>query len=132
MTEVLLRVWLLSFTTLVSILLLRQWRGEFVPLLRVGAIILCGLLLLSSASPILDFLHELTKSTGIEDKAAPLFRALGIALLTQLGADLSRECGESGIASLIELAGKIEILWISLPLIREILGTARELLAVGG
>lgn len=132
MSEELLRIILLAMLTLVSILLLRIWKSDLVPLLRMGAIVLTGGLLLSSLSPFVSFLKELAGTSGVSAHAVYVFRALGVALLSQCCADLSRECGESGIASLVELAGKVEILWLSLPLIREILTTAQSLLAVGG
>ena len=59
-----------------------------------------------------------------------LLKALGIAVLTQCCAELCRESGESGVANGVELAGKVEILLLALPLIAEILSTARELLSL--
>ena len=59
---------------------------------------------------------------------AVLFKALGIALITQICASVCRDGGEAGLASWVEMAGKIEILLLSFPLIRNILAAAGELL----
>jgi stage III sporulation protein AD len=56
---------------------------------------------------------------------------LGLAILTQICAEICKESGEGGIASAIELIGKIEILVLALPLINDILTVAKNLIALG-
>ena len=55
-----------------------------------------------------------------------VFRALGICLLTQLAADTCRDAGETALASKTELAGKVLLLCVSLPLFRKLLSLAAE------
>ena len=55
-----------------------------------------------------------------------VFRALGICLLTQLAADTCRDAGETALASKTELAGKVLLLCVSLPLLRKLLSLAAE------
>ena len=57
-----------------------------------------------------------------------LFRALGIAVLTHLTAELCRDCGESTVASGVETLGKLEILTLCLPLIGSVMEMAEEIL----
>lgn len=53
-----------------------------------------------------------------------VLKAVGICYITQFTADLCADAGETSIASKVELAGRIAILVISLPMI----GTLFELL----
>ena len=127
-----LRICGLSLTAFTALLLLRQWKSEIVAPLRIGALVLIMIFLVGRITPLLQFLKELTHATGIQGYATILFEALGVAFLSYCCAAACREGGETGLASILELAGRIEILLLSLPLIQEILTTARTLLSVGG
>ena len=61
-----------------------------------------------------------------------ILKGLGIVILTQICADICRDSGEGTLASNIETVGKLELLLLSIPLIEEILGTAKTLLEMGG
>ncbi len=53
----------------------------------------------------------------------PVLKTIGVAYLTSFGAQISREAGEEAISGVIELAGKLVILLIALPLLQAILHT---------
>ncbi len=112
--------------------IVKQWKSDFLPLVRLGITIVLGTVLLSAAAPVLSFLRVLTEESEHSAYTALLFKALGIALLTQICADICRESGESGLAGGVELTGKVEILLLCLPLMEELLEAARNLLTIGG
>ena len=123
------RICLFAVAGVTLAILLRQWRGEFVPLLRLAlAAVFAGAIIAMSA-PLVSYIRTLTEAAGVPGYAEFLLKALGIAV-TQCCAELCRESGESGVANGVELAGKVEILLLALPLIAEILSTARELLSL--
>lgn len=124
------RIGLFAVVGVTLAVLIRQWKAEFLPLLRLTLTAAFAAAIASIAAPLVAYLKTLTESAGIEGYAEFLFKALGITILTQCCADLCRESGESGIANGVELAGKTEILVLALPLIAEILSTARELLSL--
>lgn len=125
-----LKICLFAVVGVTLCLIIRQWKSDFLPLVRLALTVLFSVLILSAAAPIVSYLKNLTETAGISGYAAFLIKALGIAILTQCCSDICRECGESGAANGVELAGKIEILLLSLPLINEILSTAKELLSL--
>lgn len=57
-----------------------------------------------------------------------IFKGLGICYLTQLACDCCRDCKENCLASQLELAGKVSMLVISLPLFRAVIGIIEGLL----
>lgn len=63
-----------------------------------------------------------------EDYLTIIFKGLGICYITQLSCDCCRDCGESSIASQLELAGRIAMLVIALPLFRALIGIIEALL----
>ncbi|MEE1155078.1 MAG: stage III sporulation protein AD [Acutalibacteraceae bacterium] len=96
--------------------------------LSVGVIILISVL---SFLPIItDKITQLMSQTGVNSKyISILIKALGICFICQFASDICKDAGQSALASKVELAGKIMILISALPLIEEVLNTAKALLS---
>ncbi|MBQ4274429.1 MAG: hypothetical protein IJB94_05610 [Clostridia bacterium] len=52
--------------------------------------------------------------------------------MVQITSDICRDNGEATLAGHIEIVGKLELLLLCIPLIEEILATAKKLLEMGG
>ncbi len=117
----------LALVCLVVLFVLRQWKPEWAPLVRVAAALVFGTLIVTMASTVLTFTEGLV--AALPDGVWPiLVKALGIAFLTEVAAGICRDSGEATLASWVETAGKLELLILALPLIERILDTAGELL----
>ena len=57
-------------------------------------------------------------------------QALGVCFITQLASDACKDAGEGAIASKVELAGKVVILLLAMPLFEQIIGVATSLMTV--
>lgn len=123
---------MLAVLGIAVLLILKEWRAALLPLARIALVLVFGFALLKSASPALLYLKELAQIDGIATYGTLLFKALGIAVLTQICAQMCRECGEGGIAVGVEAVGKTELLLLCIPLFEEILSFAQELLQFGG
>ena len=91
------------------------------------------MLLLLAALPyfadIVEFLRTASVYIGeAGDALRILFKTLGVAVVTQLAADLCRDAGESAMAGKVELCGKAAVLALSLPLASDLLRLAAGLL----
>lgn len=128
----LLKICMLALLGITLTMVIKQWKSDMLPLIRIGILAVFGTLLLTAADPLFDYLRELTHTEGISEHSSLLFRGLGIALLAQVASQICRECGESGIADGVELTGKLELLLLCIPLMNEILSLAKELLSQGG
>lgn len=126
-----LRICMLALLGITALAVLRQWRSELLPLLRVALVVTLGVVLLEATVPLVEYLKLLGES-GVGAHAELLLRGLGIAWLTHYAAEVCRESGENGVASGVELAGRVELLLLALPLCREILALAERLLSAGG
>ncbi len=109
--------------------LLRQYRPE----LALGVGVVAGVLLLTAVlhtlTPTLSSLQRMLEAAALpEGYTAILFKALGICLLTQFAADACRDAGETALAAKAELAGKIMLLMLSLPLFESITKLALDLM----
>ena len=92
----------------------------------VSAAILAGGVVII-ASPLIEFITDISEGTQINTYLSVMLKALGIAFLTHICASVCRDCGEQTIAGYAELAGKIEMLIIALPLIEELITIAEDL-----
>ncbi len=112
---------------------LRNIKKEYeMPLTLAG----CALLLsaaLGMAVPIVDYISELSGALPAAGEAfAIMMRALGIAALTRIAAEVCRDMGTPSLASTLEMTAKFEIVLLTLPLISSLLESIRALLSEAG
>lgn len=112
--------------------ILRQQRPEQALAVSLAAGLGILALVVSKALPVIGSLRELLEGAALPaEYGAILFKALGICLLTQLAADACRDAGEAALASKAELAGKLLLLTLALPLFEKIAQTAASLISGG-
>lgn len=112
------------------ITVIRQRVPEHALLLSVAAGVLILLWILRSGVPLFDEVRGLFENTaGAQGESVQiLFKALGICFVVQIACDACRDLGESAIASKVELAGKISVLVLALPLFQRILAIVAQLI----
>ena len=101
---------------------LRTTRPELAMGLSLTAGVLVAGLVLKELAPLAATLRRMTALGGLaEGSFSVVFRAAGVCLVTQLTADTCRDAGESALAGKAELAGRLVLLLMSLPLFEQIL-----------
>lgn len=126
-----LKLCMVALLILASSTVIKQWKSDFVPLVRIGAVVLFGTLLIASARPLLSLINTLGNDAGVSQYVEIILKGLGIVILTQICSDICRDSGEGTLAGHIETVGKLELLLLCIPLIEEILTTAKKLLEMG-
>lgn len=80
-------------------------------------------------SPIAETVRSIYERAGAEEEYLTiLFKALGICYITQFACDICRDSGESALASQAELAGKLSLLILALPLFDSLSEIVSELI----
>ncbi|MBQ9375644.1 MAG: stage III sporulation protein AD [Ruminococcus sp.] len=103
--------------------------GEIKILLVLGAVCIIILNVVGEITQVTNEIRELFLQADMsDDYLTIIFKGLGICYITQLSCDCANDCGESAIASQLELAGRISMLIVALPLFRSIIGIIEELL----
>lgn len=131
MSELLMKVFGISLICLTLSLILRRWSGEVGVIVKAAAVVVMASLCLVALSPAISFVGRLADraaATGVSEGVGVLMRAMAVAFLTHVCASVCRDCGEATLASYVEMAGKAEMLILSLPLIENILDTVTKLL----
>lgn len=106
----------------------RAMKPEIANVMRLAFCVLLGGMLVGRMIPITRQLRGMMDSAAAEYSEV-LLKALGVALLTHLTAELCRDCGESSVASGVETLGKLEILTLCMPLVSTALDMVRGILS---
>ena len=119
----------LILISLLLIIFLKQTKREFAFLLSIG----CAVILLAAVAE--DFITAVKRiydlSSGIGDIStyiSLMIKILCISLVAQFVVDLCRDAGENALASQTEIASKILILMMTLPLFETVISIVTGLL----
>ncbi len=93
----------------------------FSSLLILGAVI-------TRFSGAVETVTDIMKESGMTDYGKVMLKSLGVGIVVNTVGSICRDMGETSLSSGVELAGKIEILLICLPIITETLSLIKELL----
>ncbi|MCI8285276.1 MAG: stage III sporulation protein AD [Firmicutes bacterium] len=113
-------------------LTVKAYRPEFSIYISIACGILLFVTVLSQLTDIMAYINEIFNKSGYGKTYFPiLLKVLAIAYLTDFITQICRDAGENGIASKTEMAGKIFILYVSLPVFTSIVSMLEILLEVG-
>lgn len=101
---------------------LKKYTPETSVVIAVSAGAILLLSVLSKVKPVVEMVQQLTESIGLElSYGVVLVKTIGICFLCQFTADACRDAGQSALASKVELAAKVTVLVLALPLLENIL-----------
>lgn len=122
----------ISIVSVMICLLLRKTNPEFSLVVALISGIFIFSIIILHLTPILSTLENYAADMNLNNVYfVAVIKALGICYIVQLASDTCRDAGYTAIASKIELAGKIAILVIALPLFENLLNIAKGLLNLG-
>jgi len=79
-------------------------------------------------TPVMEYVTEIIPEG--EEWPLVVVRALGIAYITQIGADICHDSGENGLGGAVEAVGRCEIAVIVFPLIKQLFEICVEMVQV--
>lgn len=113
---------------LCALLLLRQYAQGYASLLRIAAGCACAGALLTMTIRVVQEIPGLYGAVLPENVQTVMLKAFGLSLLAELAGAVCRDSGENGLALWVEYAGRLELLVLSLPLLRELFGITASFL----
>ncbi len=110
-------------------LVIKEQNPLFAFLLAVFTGIAIFLFLIGKISEVIRVLESLANKSNIDMIfLKSILKIIGIAYIAEFGAQIVRDAGQDAIASKIELAGKILIMVMAVPIIHVIVETVMQLL----
>ncbi len=122
----------IALVGVVALLLFKQYKPEWaVPTRLTAGLIMAGLCL-AGVGEIISFADTLAgDDTLTSDMWQLILKGLGIAFVTEIASGICRDSGEATLSLWVEMAGKIALLLLALPLIREVMLAVKTLLGLG-
>lgn len=118
-----------GFIALIIIIILKQYKPEFVIYVSLIAGTLILAMLLSKISAIIELLSNLSNKTAINNQfLGLLIKITGIAFLTEFAVSICKDSGETAIANKMDMGGKVIIISMSIPIISGLLETIIKVL----
>ncbi|ADL68814.1 stage III sporulation protein AD [Thermoanaerobacterium thermosaccharolyticum] len=104
--------------------ILRETNKDLAVIISLIASILIFFIVIPKISNIITVLNTIADKSGINSiYVKTILKIIGIAYIAEFGVQLSNDANEKNIATKIELAGKIIIVFLSLPIIIALVDT---------
>lgn len=115
---------------LILTLVLGKQTRDFGVLLSLAVCVLVGIGTLQFWEPVLELLRELRRLGGLDSGVVSiLLKCTGIGVVSELAGLICTDSGEHAIAKAMQIFSNAAILWLSLPLFRQIVDMIGEVLA---
>lgn len=119
----------IAFIATFIVMILKQYRPEFSIYISIIAGILIFSLAIVKLSSVIELIKSLTNKLGTNTQYfALLIKITGIAYLSEFATNICKDSGESAIASKVELAGRIIIIAMSVPILAALLDVVINIL----
>ena len=119
----------LALVVTVLVLILKDKAPAFAFLLATLSGIYIFLFLVGQISEVIHVLERLADRSGVNTVfLKTILKIIGIAYIAEFGAQIVRDAGQDGIAAKIELAGKVLIIVMAIPIISVLIETVVNLL----
>ena len=117
-----LKVCIFCFTAVILILTLKEHNKSIAALISIVAGIGIMIYVLSQMVGIFEILENLSSKAHVETKYLSLIlKVAGISYLVEFGKNVCVDSGECALGTKLELAGKVMIVTLTIPILREIL-----------
>lgn len=121
----------LALIATVLILVIKEQKPMFAFLIAAATGVVIFMLLIGKIGAVIEVLKRLAEKSGMESiYLKTVLKIIGIAYIAEFGAQIVRDAGQESIASKIELAGKVLILVLAIPIISIIIETVMKLMPV--
>ena len=119
----------LGFVVTLLILIIKQQRPEIAVQLSLALATIIFLMVLGKINVVLNLFRDLAEKANISQMYLnTILKIIGIAYVTEFGAQVCRDAGEGAVAGKIEFAGKVLVMVMAVPIIALVLDTIVRLI----
>lgn len=119
----------IGLITTVLAMILKEQKPIFAFLLALFAGMVIFLFLIGKIAAVIQVLEEMAAQSGVDMIFfRTILKIIGIAYIAEFGAQIVRDAGQDSVAAKIELAGKVLILFMAIPIITVIMETVMKLM----
>jgi len=119
----------LAILAAILVTIIKQEKPEIAFLLSLITGLIILILLLDQVGVIIELLNQLAEKAEIDlIYFNAIVKIIGIAYIGEFGAEITRDSGESALASKIEMAAKIMIMILAIPIMLALIETIIQLI----
>ena len=108
--------------------IVRLLRPELATLACAVAGVVVLIYTISAIAPFVSFVKGIALYNGAESYFTLMLKSLAISFCCKTSSEICKDCGETSLASKIELAGKAAIILISLPIVQQLFDIAKDMM----
>lgn len=117
--DIIFRILGLALLVTIAIIVVRQTRPELAVLVGVAGSVVLFFYILDMLEQVFGLFEYILDNTGLDTELfVVLLKIVGVGYLTEFGANICSDSGNSAVAAKILLAGKLAIFVLSIPIIR--------------
>lgn len=119
----------IALSAVVITIIIKQYKPEFSIYIALSTSVLILFLIFNKLSGIVNLLTNLAnRMDGASEFLKILIKITGIAFLTEFAVSICKDAGENAIGAKVDLAGKVIIVTMSIPIISSMLETVLKIL----
>lgn len=109
--------------------IIKQYKPEFAIFISIITAVIILSYIVSLTLPIISDIKSILSKTSVSfEYLSILLKSVGICYLTQFVCDICKDSGQTAIANKIELAGRVAICFISLPLFHDLISVIETII----
>ena len=118
------KIILVALIATVMILIIKQTRPELAVMVSVITVIILFLFSIDKIGQVIELLNRLASNVDLPmEFLSIILKIVGIAYITEFGANICKDVGESAIASKVQFAGKCIIIVLGIGIIGNFVDT---------
>ena len=119
----------LSLIAAVLYIVMGKNSGELSAALVIGAGCMIVMLALTYLKPVMELLDRLQDMSGLDsDTLKILLKAVGVGMVTEVSQMICMDAGNSSLGKTVQILGAAVMLWLSLPLIEQMLDLVEDVM----
>ena len=120
----------MTIVCVILYLVLNRGSRDIAALLTITAFCFLGVAAFQYLDTVLDFVHRLTGLSQLDKSAVQiLLKATGISILSEFCAMICNDAGNSALGKGIQLLSAATVLWLSLPLLENLVELVQSILS---
>jgi stage III sporulation protein AD len=107
---------------------LKKINGEYSTLISIGACLLIIGFIITRLTKIMSYMDKISSYVNIDmEYISIIFKMLGISFICEFSSGICKDAGFSAIATHIEIAGRVSMIVISLPILFSVIDMVAEM-----
>ena len=110
------------------VIILKNQRPEIAIMCVVASSVIILLFVFDELKSVIDLINSLMQKSSIDSTYIKIIlKVIGISYIIEFGKDICKDAGESAIANKMEMAGKVIIVSLSIPVVASLIDIVTEL-----